>query len=372
MESPKSLKEVQRLNGRLIALSRFLSRIAEKSLPFITTLKECLKKNQFKWTQEAELSFQSIKQHLSELPSLTTPVPGELIMIYLSASEKAISTILLVERAGKQIPIYFISHMLKGGEERYASIEKATLALVYASRRLRRYFQAHPIQVITNLPIQQVLKRPEISGRLAKWAIEPGDFEISYLPRTSYKGQVLADFLTEAPTDDTTTGNITISTPTAKVRHLHTDAKPLAKITAQEVKRFVWENIVCRFGIPRATVSNNGKQFDSKPFRGCIMEGIKARLGRQKGAWLEELPHVLWAHRTMHKTGTGETPFSLTYGTEAMIPVEIGSPTPRTHLTEEENNADLRVNLNLLEERRYLAAIQEVKYKKAVEKYYNA
>ncbi|KAD6795943.1 hypothetical protein E3N88_06839 [Mikania micrantha] len=139
MESPKSLKEVQRLNGRLIALSRFLSRIAERSLPFITTLKKCLKKNQFKWTQEAELSFKSIKQHLSELPSLTTPVPRETIMIYLS-SEKAISTVLLVEQAGKHIPIYFISRTLKGGEERYASIEKATLALVYASRRLRRYF----------------------------------------------------------------------------------------------------------------------------------------------------------------------------------------------------------------------------------------
>ncbi|KAD6454234.1 hypothetical protein E3N88_08940 [Mikania micrantha] len=184
---------------RLIALSRFLSKTAERSLPFVKTLKQCLKKNKFTWTDEAEASFLAVKEHLSSLPALATPFPAETLTVYLSASEKAISAVLLVERKGSEIPIYFVSRTLKGGEEMYSIIEKAALALVHASRRLRRYFQAHPIRVLTNLPIQQILARPEVSGRLAKWAIELGDFEIKFKPRNAYKGQVLADFLIEAP-----------------------------------------------------------------------------------------------------------------------------------------------------------------------------
>ncbi|XP_076905548.1 uncharacterized protein LOC143561314 [Bidens hawaiensis] len=74
----------------------------------------------------------------------------------------------------------------------------------------------------------------------------------------------------------------------------------------------------------------------------------------------------------MPKVSHGETPFSLTYGTEAMIPVEINVPTHRMRLTEQENENDLRLNLNFTEERREAAARREVDYKKAIEKYYNS
>ncbi|XP_076922862.1 uncharacterized protein LOC143584775 [Bidens hawaiensis] len=94
-----------------------------------------------------------------------------------------------------------------------------------------------------------------------------------------------------------------------------------------------------------------------------IVEGITGRLGRQRGLWVEELPHVLWAHRTMPKVSNGETPFSLTYETESMIPVEIVLPTGRTRLTMEENENDLRLNLNFAEERREADARRETEYK---------
>jgi hypothetical protein len=87
---------------------------------------------------------------------------------------------------------------------------------------------------------------------------------------------------------------------------------------------------------------------------------------------VDELPNVLWAHRTMPKTSNGETPFSLVYGTEAVIPAEVGVPTRRMLLTNEENEAGLRLNLDLLEERREVAAIRESRYKKTIAKYYNA
>ena len=87
----------------------------------------------------------------------------------------------------------------------------------------------------------------------------------------------------------------------------------------------------------------------------------------------DELPHVLWAHRTLAKTSNGETPFSLTYGSEAMIPAEILRPSARVLMSsKQDNDTELRLNLDLLEERRELAAIKEAKYKKQLEGYCNA
>ncbi|GJT25584.1 reverse transcriptase domain-containing protein [Tanacetum coccineum] len=93
-----------------------------------------------------------------------------------------------------------------------------------------------------------------------------------------------------------------------------------------------------------------------------IMKGIKTRLHQQRGAWVEEFLNVLWAHRTTPKTSNGETPFSLAYGTEAVIPTEIGIPTRRTiQRSDKENEEALRLNLNLIEERREIAAIKEAR-----------
>nr|GEU59106.1 reverse transcriptase domain-containing protein [Tanacetum cinerariifolium] len=102
-------------------------------------------------------------------------------------------------------------------------------------------------------------------------------------------------------------------------------------------------------------------------------EGIKARLGEGNKNWVEELPHVLWAHRTMVKSSHGDTPFSLTYGTEAVIPEEIRMPTYRNTTVDAVNNdEELRLNLDLLEERRERAAINEARSKSKMTKYYNS
>ena len=108
--------------------------------------------------------------------------------------------------------IYFVSRALQGAEINYPNLEKVALALVHAARRLRRYFQAHTICVITDQPIRQVLLKPENSGRLAKWAIELGEHEIIYKPRSAMKGQILADFLAESPTTDKSNVEDVVST----------------------------------------------------------------------------------------------------------------------------------------------------------------
>ncbi|GKB15555.1 reverse transcriptase domain-containing protein [Tanacetum coccineum] len=170
------------------------------------------------------------------------------------------------------------------------------------------------------------------------------------------------------------------------------EAKAVATISGGQVKKFVWDNIVCRFGLLGEIVSDNGKQFSDNPFKDwceklnitqrfasvkhpqsnglveranrSLGEGIKARLGEGNKNWIEEIPHVLWAHRTMIKSSNGDTPFSLTYGTEAVIPAEIGMPTYRTAVVDVVHNDDeIRLNLDLLEERRERAAIREAKAK---------
>ncbi|GJS15791.1 reverse transcriptase domain-containing protein [Tanacetum coccineum] len=161
------------------------------------------------------------------------------------------------------------------------------------------------------------------------------------------------------------------------------EAKPVATITGAQVKKFVWDNIVCRFGLPGEIISDNGKQFRDNPFKDwceklCIRqcfasvkypqanglveranrslgEGIKARLGEKNKNWIEEISHVLWAHRTMIKSSNKETPFSLTYGTKAVIPVKIGMLTMRTAEVDMIKNYEaLEINLDLLKEKRDL------------------
>ncbi|XP_076950871.1 uncharacterized protein LOC143623986 [Bidens hawaiensis] len=134
-----------------------------------------------------------------ELPTLLASYVGEPLTLYLFASDIAVGAVLLMDRKNVQTPIYYVNRTLSGLETRYSMLEKLVLALVYAARRLRRYFQGHPINVLTGYKLKNVLSKPELSGRLAKWAIELGEQAIEYKPKLANKGQVLADFVTEVP-----------------------------------------------------------------------------------------------------------------------------------------------------------------------------
>ena len=103
-----------------------------------------------------------------------------------------------------------------------------------------------------------------------------------------------------------------------------------------------------------------------------LLRIIKTKLDEAKGAWPNELPNVLWAYRTTTRTPTGETPFRLTYGTEAVIPVEIGvASTRRTTFNKEENDDKLRVNLDCLDEVRDKASSRMTEYQQKMAEYYN-
>ncbi|XP_071916083.1 uncharacterized protein [Coffea arabica] len=198
MSPPRCIRDVQRLTGRLAALNWFLSQSASKALPFFKVLK---KADGFSWTEGCQQAFEQLKEYLHHLPTLTSPRPGDKLFLYLSAAAEAVSAVLIREE-GVQMPVYYVSRVLRGPETRYTQAEKLVLALIHAARRLKPYFLAHHICLRTDQPLRQVLSRPEASGRLTKWAIELGEYDLSYEPRTAIKAQALADFLAELTFDE--------------------------------------------------------------------------------------------------------------------------------------------------------------------------
>ncbi|GJZ77317.1 reverse transcriptase domain-containing protein [Tanacetum coccineum] len=382
----------------------------------------------------------AMKKLIAELPMLTDPMKDEELMVYLSTANEA------------------------GAEINYATMKKLTLVLVHAARRLRRYFQGHTIKVVTNKTINQILNNREASGRLAKWAIKLGAYDITYTPRNAVKGQVLASFLADTVTGDDpmdegiagpdepleggsalealeTPGKEKENKATLNFDNSNNDAEYEALLAglriAAEMKvekvhdgprkvihkamnaGYYWSSMQkdtnheirscdscqgdghcwtpskgpgkvevpnsssrlfhqmmsqSRFGLSAVVITDNEIQLINEPFKSwaenlriklistlvyhpqangaveranrIIMQGIKTRLQQEGAGWVEELPNVLWVHMTMPKTSNGETLFSLVYGTEAVIPAEVGMPTRRiTQGLDESNEEELNLNL---------------------------
>ncbi|GKV04724.1 hypothetical protein SLEP1_g16838 [Rubroshorea leprosula] len=139
MEPPKTVKDMQRLTGRVAALHRFIARSAERCLPFFKALRE---PNHFQWTEECQRAFDELKQYLASAPLLSKPVEGESLYLYMGVTGAA-------------------------------------------------------IVVYTDLPLREILQKPELSSRLIGWSVELSEYDIKFQPRTTIKGQAVADFLVE-------------------------------------------------------------------------------------------------------------------------------------------------------------------------------
>ena len=179
------------------------------------------------------------------------------------------------------------------------------------------------------------------------------------------------------------------------------EAEPLANIRDVDAKKFIWKNIISRFGVPHTLISDNDLQFDSKAFKRyycnlritnrystptypqgngqaktvnkVIVNGLKMRLDDAKGRWMKELPHVLWTYRTTPRRLTRETPFSMTYEAEAVIPIETSFPTLRTSTFTLSNNDELLgKSLDFIEEKREKAMIQLAYYHQKLKQGYDA
>ncbi|KAL5562066.1 hypothetical protein UlMin_031813 [Ulmus minor] len=532
--SPTHAKDVQCLAGRIAALNRFISKSSERCHLFFSALR---KSKDFEWTPACEEALQELKRYLTSPPLLSKPKDGEPLSIYLAVSDTAVSSVLIREEDGKQLPVYYVSKSLLDAETRYSQLEKLALALVSAARKLRPYFQCHPIVVVTTYPLKGILQKPELSGRLIKWAVELSEYDISYQPRTAIKSQALADFIANfAPSAQAQANSelLTIATPpysswtlsvdgssnmsgaglglvlispegdiiqqaikcgfkatnneaeyealifnitqVPRLENTHADSlanlgssvpattsqtiplvylqwpvaweKPPAEVVTVDssgswmtpilqylahdelpidknearhlrakaarftildgqllrrsfsgpylkLKNFIWKNVICRFGVPKEIVTDNGSQFISHEFQDfcrewgiklnystprypqangqaessnkTIINTLKRRLRKAKGAWADELPGVLWSYRTTARTPTGETPFALAYGSEAVIPVETGIQSLRYQWLDEDTNwQQLNHNLDSIDELRDMASLRTAAYHQQV------
>jgi hypothetical protein len=169
MQDPVSVKVVQKLTGRVAALNKFILRAAKRSLPFFQVLKSS--KN-FQWSETQKQAFQEIKDYLLNMTKLCPPEPKSPLLLYLSASNSAVSVVPVQEKEEegkfKQIPVYFASEALSGSKHFYSELEKIAYAVVIAARKLRHYFKGHRIRVITNQPLNDLSANKEASTRIIK------------------------------------------------------------------------------------------------------------------------------------------------------------------------------------------------------------
>jgi RNase H-like domain found in reverse transcriptase len=142
MTPPKNLKELQSLTRKLAALNWFIAKSSEVCLPFFKVMR---KSTQFEWTVDCAEAFEKINLYLANPLCLTRPSIGDSLLIYLAVADHAVSAALVRKESKQQHPLYFVSHVLRDAEIRYSPIEKTAYALVIAARKMRPYFQAHPI-----------------------------------------------------------------------------------------------------------------------------------------------------------------------------------------------------------------------------------
>jgi ribonuclease HI len=201
MKPPTSDKELKSFLGRLSYIRRFIPGLAAVTSTFSHLLKKGVS---FNWSAKCQEAFERIQAIMTKLPTVCAPVAGKPLRLYLASNSQAIGALVAQENDdGVEQPVYYVSRGLKDTETRYSVAERACLALVYASQRLRHYFLAHKIQLMTKShPIRSLLHRPVLSGRLAQWLLQLSQYEISTETPTAIKSQAIADLLAQFPGED--------------------------------------------------------------------------------------------------------------------------------------------------------------------------
>ncbi|GJY17312.1 reverse transcriptase domain-containing protein [Tanacetum coccineum] len=403
---PRTIKEAQSLNGKLASLNIFLSKSAEKSLPLFKTLKKCIKKSDFHWTPKAEQAFKQLKQHLLELPLLVAPKPKKELIVYMSASYGAISRSSCVDGSGAGLILTSpegteFSYVLRfqftasnNEAENEALIDGLQIAVQMGVRNVH-------VSVDSNLVTNQILRTYVAKEENMAKYLEKAKSLISGFANF-FISQVLVEVLKEKSIQEEEVATVvdeegpTWITPIMeylKDGTIPDDRKEASKLRIKARQYKLLEGVLYRRSFLKLWLRNPQQPLTPItapwPFYkwGINIAGPFPEGPRKVKFFIVAIDYftkwievkavatitVNQAHRTMIKSSHGDTPFSLTYGKEAVIPVEIRMPTYRTMVVDAvHNDKELRLNLDLLEERRERTAIRKAKAKLKMTKYYNA
>jgi hypothetical protein len=200
MAKPSNKKDVMKLTGMMVALGHFISKLSEKGLPFFKILK---KADKLVWDNEAQKAFEALKESVTTPPVMTPPIPKETLLLYISATTNVVSIVFVTEREEEgqaypvQRPVYYVSEVLADAKTHYTQPQKLLYVLLITSRKLRHYFQAHKIVVLSSFLLGEIIRNCDANSRIVKWSIELGEFEIEFCLRQAIKSQILTDFVSE-------------------------------------------------------------------------------------------------------------------------------------------------------------------------------
>jgi dsDNA-binding SOS-regulon protein len=161
------LKDVQRLTGCVAAVSRFISCLGEKALPLYKLMK---KSDEFVWTDEADAALKDLKRVLSTAPVLAAPEDQEPMLLYMAATNRVVSIVIVVERKEEaqeydvQRPVYYVSEVLTESKQRYPHYQKLAYGVFLASHKLRHYFYDHKITVVSKAPLKDIINNIDATG----------------------------------------------------------------------------------------------------------------------------------------------------------------------------------------------------------------
>nr|GEV81811.1 reverse transcriptase domain-containing protein [Tanacetum cinerariifolium] len=351
LKPPKTIKEIQSLNEKLTALSRFLPKGTDKTLPFLKVLKNCASNKIVQWTHEAEKVFQNMKEYIETLPMVTAPIKGETLVLYLAVYEESISAVLLAERGKKQILIYFNEDldpkntwMLYTDEASSSDGFEAGLILVNPKGRKYTYTLRFKFET-TNNEVEYVVLLAGL--RIIKeMKIEDLDISVDY--------QLVAN-----------------QDPHKQRASLRRYIRFLQNACRTSISGIQDYKDRIRY-TPAFTSVYHPQENRNVKVANRFVNGMEQRLGRTHQGWVDELPQVLLAHRTILKASNRETPFTLVYGSQAIVPIKISVETKRIKEFEARQiKKRRREDLNILKERKEIASTRKAYYKQKPERYYN-
>ena len=152
------------------------------------------------WDDDCQHAFETIKSYLSNPPVLKPAMPGIPLRLYLTTTDSTVGAMLAQEIEGKENAVYYISKKLIEYETKYTLLEKLSIALVWAPKKLQNYMLSHTIHVISKAdPLKYLFEKPALNGRLSRWLVMLAEFDLKYIPQKFIKGSAVPDFLADCP-----------------------------------------------------------------------------------------------------------------------------------------------------------------------------